>query len=211
MCGTLSCHVMWSNLRRQLFSMPAVNCLRLAGVHQAYIRQDNCFINLQFGLETESLSLPDIIVESASSSMWIVKVRELIHGLESLTLDYDCWLNVLLLRGWLEHGFGFLRLSMLRCISGTEPALKAQSSANRRSRTLSSFTLGLAWSLHRLKRLPSVRYRIEIPSSLSWKASVSMTANIMLNSLGASTQACLTLRQQELGQAFHRGMTVPGL
>ena len=49
-----------------------------------------------------------------------------------------------------------------------------------------------ACSLLRLNILPSKRYLIGKPVSLSWKASASKAENIMLNSLGAVTQPCLT-------------------
>ena len=57
---------------------------------------------------------------------------------------------------------------------------------------LSVCTLDLACNLLRLKSFPSKRYLIGIPLSPFWKASVSMTENIMLNTVEASTQPCLT-------------------
>ncbi len=74
----------------------------------------------------------------------------------------------------------------------TGAALSAQSSANRKSRKTVPFTLVIAWSLLRLNRLPSILYLMLIPTSLSWMTSVSMTTNIMLNKVGASTHLCLT-------------------
>ncbi len=49
-----------------------------------------------------------------------------------------------------------VNLFMLICISDIDPALSAQSSANRKSRRTVSFTLVRAWSLLRLNRLPSI-------------------------------------------------------
>ena len=50
----------------------------------------------------------------------------------------------------------------------------------------------LACNLLRLKSFPWKRYLIGIPLSPSLKASVSMAENIILNSVEASTQPCLT-------------------
>ena len=86
----------------------------------------------------------------------------------------------------------FENWSTLPCMSGSVPALSAQSSANRKSRAMSSCTLVLACSLRRLKTLPSVRYRKQTPTSPSRKASVSMAENIMLKRVGAKTQPCFT-------------------
>ena len=66
------------------------------------------------------------------------------------------------------------------------------SSAKRNSSSTSVYTLDLACNLLRLKSFPSKRYLIGIPLSPSWKASVSMAENIMLSSVEASTQPCLT-------------------
>ena len=66
------------------------------------------------------------------------------------------------------------------------------SSAKRNSSSTSVYTLDLACNLLRLKSFPSKRYLIGIPLSPSWKASVCMAENIMLNSVEASTQPCLT-------------------
>ena len=56
---------------------------------------------------------------------------------------------------------------------------------------LSVCTLDLACNLFRLKSFPSKRYRIGIPLLSSWKASVSMAENIILNSVEASTHPLL--------------------
>ena len=64
-------------------------------------------------------------------------------------------------------------------------------STKRNSSNTSVCTLDLACKLLRLKSYPSKRYLIGIPLSPSWKASVSMAENIMLNSVEASTQPCL--------------------
>ena len=66
------------------------------------------------------------------------------------------------------------------------------SSAKRNSSSTSVSTLDLAYNLLRLKSFPSKRYLIGLPLSTSWKASVSMAENIMLNSVEASIQPCLT-------------------
>ena len=68
----------------------------------------------------------------------------------------------------------------------------AMSSAKRNSSSISVCTLDLGCNLLRLKSFPSKRYLIGIPLSPSWKASVSMAENIMLKSVEASTQPCLT-------------------
>ena len=58
--------------------------------------------------------------------------------------------------------------------------------------TTSVCTLDLACSLLRFSNLPSKRYLIGKPASTSWKASVSIAENIMLNNVGAITQPYLT-------------------
>ena len=68
----------------------------------------------------------------------------------------------------------------------------AMSSAKRDSSGTSVCTLDLAYNLLRLNSFPSKRYLIGTPLSPTWKASVSMAENIMLNSVEASTQPCLT-------------------
>ena len=65
-------------------------------------------------------------------------------------------------------------------------------SAKRNSSSTSVCTLDLACNLLRLKSFPSKRYLRGIPLSPSLKASVSMAENIMLNSVEASTQPCLS-------------------
>ena len=65
------------------------------------------------------------------------------------------------------------------------------SSAKRNSSSTSVYTLDLACNLLRLKSFPSKQYLIGISLSPSWKASVSMAENIMLNRVGVSTQSCL--------------------
>ena len=80
----------------------------------------------------------------------------------------------------------------LFCIFSSVGAPFAMSSAKRNSSSTSVCTLDLACNLLRLKSFPSKRYLIGIPLSPSWKASVSMAENIMLNSVEASTQPCLT-------------------
>ena len=68
----------------------------------------------------------------------------------------------------------------------------AMSSAKKDSSRASVCTLDLVCNLLRLKSFPSKRYLLDISLSPSWKASVSMAENIMLNSVVASTQPCLT-------------------
>ena len=74
------------------------------------------------------------------------------------------------------------------CIFSSVGAPFAMSSAKRNSSSTSVCILDLACNLLRLKSFPSERYLIGIPLSPSWKASVSMAENIMLNSVEASTQ-----------------------
>ena len=56
--------------------------------------------------------------------------------------------------------------------------------------------LDLAYNLLRLKSFPSKRCLIGIPLSSSWKSSVSMAENIMLNSVKASTQPCFICHRE---------------
>ena len=64
--------------------------------------------------------------------------------------------------------------------------------AKRNSSSTFVCTLDLACNLLRLKSFRTKRYLIGIPLSPSWKASVSMAENIMLNRVGAIKQLCLT-------------------
>ena len=82
--------------------------------------------------------------------------------------------------------------SIASCIFFSALEFFAMSSIYRSSFSTSVCTLDLACKLLRLNSLPSKRYLIGKPASQSWKASVSMVENIMLNSVGASTQPCLT-------------------
>ena len=105
------------------------------------------------------------------------------------------------------------------CISSALPVFKAQSSAKRKSLSLSTWTFVLACSLLRLNSLPSVRYRMSKPGLASRKASVCIAENIMLNSVGARTQPCFTpfvtgkgvedSLSSELVLAFHREAVRP--
>ena len=79
------------------------------------------------------------------------------------------------------------------CMSSGLPALRVQSSVNRKWRSLSKWTLVLAWRRRKLNSLQSLLYLMSMPWSESWKASVSMAVNVMLNSVGASRQPCFTL------------------
>ena len=67
----------------------------------------------------------------------------------------------------------------------------ALSSAKRNTSSTSVCTLDLACNLVRLKSFPPKWYLIGIPLSPSWKTFVSMTENIMLYSVEASTQLAL--------------------
>ena len=103
----------------------------------------------------------------------------------------------------------------LICIFSSVGAPFTMSSAKRNSSSTSVCTLDLACNLLRYKSFPSKRYLIGIPLSPSWKASVSMVESIMLNSVEASTQPCLTPLSQEIDQktshhfgplqAYHHG------
>ena len=81
----------------------------------------------------------------------------------------------------------------LFCIFSSVGAPFAMSSAKRNPSSTSAITLDLACNLLKFKNFPSKRYLIGIPFSPSCKASVSIAENIMLNSVEASTQPCLTL------------------
>ena len=85
-------------------------------------------------------------------------------------------------------------LSTLCCMSTSEAALRAQSSANRRLLIMmvSVETLVFARSLLRLKSDPSYLYLMVMPASESLKASDSIVENMKVNRVGASTQPCFT-------------------
>ena len=106
------------------------------------------------------------------------------------------------------------------CISSALPAFKAQSSAKRKSLSLSTWTFVLASSLLKLTSLPSVRYRMSMPALASRKAYVSIAENTMLNSVGAKKRSLVSLRlwqgregkvlcRQELVLPFHREAVGP--
>ena len=78
-------------------------------------------------------------------------------------------------------------------------ALRAQSSANRKSLMMSFETLVFASSLLRLNTEPSVRYLIPSPTSSSLNAAVSMAENVSLNRVGARTQPYFTPFETENG------------
>jgi len=82
--------------------------------------------------------------------------------------------------------------SISRCIISSVLAFRAQSSAKRKSLITVSFTLVMDCRRLGLNTRPSVQYLRGIPSSESLKASVSIAANTMLKSVGASTQPCFT-------------------
>ena len=65
------------------------------------------------------------------------------------------------------------------------------SSAKRNSSRISVCSLDLACNRLRLKSFPSKRYIKGLPLSPSWKATVSMAENIMLNRDGVRKQPCL--------------------
>ena len=66
---------------------------------------------------------------------------------------------------------------ILLCMSGSDPEFSAQSSANKKSLSLSSDTLVLALRHWRLNSLPSVWYLMSMPGSLAQNVSVSMAEN----------------------------------
>ena len=83
------------------------------------------------------------------------------------------------------------KLSISTCISCSSLALRAQSSAKRKSlRSLLHLRDGL--QSPRVEQLEQVLNLLLMPGSQSLKASVSIAENIMLNSVGARTQPCLT-------------------
>ena len=83
-------------------------------------------------------------------------------------------------------------LSTLCCMLASEAALRAQSSANKKSLMVLTFTLVFALSLLRLKSEQSVRYLIPMPTTESLKASDSIAKNMSLKSIGARTHPCFT-------------------
>ena len=84
------------------------------------------------------------------------------------------------------------KLSISTCILCSSLALRAQSSAKRKSLRTVSFTFVTACSLLGLNNFPSVLNLMLMPGLQPQKASVSIAENIMLNSIGARTQPCLT-------------------
>ena len=84
------------------------------------------------------------------------------------------------------------KLSILACISCSSLALRAQSSAKRKSVRTVSFTFIAASSLLGLNSFPPVLNVMLMPGLLSLKASVIIAESIRLNSVGARTQPCLT-------------------
>ena len=71
---------------------------------------------------------------------------------------------------------------MLCCQSVSEPVLRSQWSANRKSLMMSVMTLVFACSLLQLNSWPSVQYLVPILMSLSLKALVIMAETMRLNS-----------------------------
>ena len=85
------------------------------------------------------------------------------------------------------------KLLTLCCMSSSEPALRVQSSANRKSLNDVTLVLVLDSSHLGLNSLPSVLYFNCIPLlSTSLKVSDSVTENIILNNVGAKTQPSFT-------------------
>ena len=78
------------------------------------------------------------------------------------------------------------------CISASVLLLREQSSANRSSLSVATFTCVFALSRLRLNTPQSVLHFSWMPSSLSCEASWSMAANTKLNRVGARTQPCFT-------------------
>ena len=77
-------------------------------------------------------------------------------------------------------------LSTLCCMLASDAALKAQSSANKKSLMVLTFTLVFALSLLRLKLIPML-------TTETLKASDSIAENMRLKSVGARTHPCFTL------------------
>ena len=71
-------------------------------------------------------------------------------------------------------------------------ALRAQSSAKKKSLMTVFFTFGTAFRRLRLNSPPLVLYLTGIPTLQSWKAQVTMVENTVLKSVGARTQPCFT-------------------
>ena len=154
-------------------------------------------------------------------------VGELVYHLQSLTFHFDGRLLVRLSRCWLIYHLSlfypdceFIAGTWIRYliyIFSSVGAPFAMSSTKIKSSSTSVYTLDLACNLLRLKSFTSKQYLIGIPLSPSWKASVSMAKNIMLNSVEASTRPCLTPFVTRNGsetkprhyfgplQAYHRG------
>ena len=85
--------------------------------------------------------------------------------------------------------------STLFCIVSSVRESFAMSSAKRNSSNTSICTLDSAYNLLRLKIFPLKRYLISKPLLPSWKVSVSMAENIILNSVEASTQLSIFRRE----------------
>ena len=134
------------------------------------------------------------------------KIGELVYHLQSLTFHWDSRLLVRLYRCWLIYYLSLFDadceiiavtwirylihtfLHFLFCWSTLCHVISQEELVS----STSVCSLDFACNLLRLNSFPSKRYLIGIPLSPSWKASVSMAENIMLNSDEASTQPCLT-------------------
>ena len=134
-------------------------------------------------------------------------VSNVFDYLELMVLHCNAGLLIWLIRGRLEHYFSLLytsgqskklpqaveKLSIWDCISCSMKALRAQSSAKRKSLTTLSVTFETALSRLRLRSFPLGQNLTGVTETDSLKASDSMAENIMLKIVGASTQPCLTL------------------
>ena len=79
-----------------------------------------------------------------------------------------------------DHCLSIYFSSTYFCILSSSEAHSAMSSAKRSLSSKSVCTLDLVCNFFRLKSFPSNGYLMGIPLSPSWKASVSMTENIMV-------------------------------
>ena len=108
----------------ELLGMALVDCPSLACVQQCW--EDDGAIHLQLGGKADASSVPDAGVKSAkgctgfgdtrvhfiinhnTAGQCAAKVGEFFYRVQSLTVDMDVGVNILLAWGWLVHHFSFL-------------------------------------------------------------------------------------------------------
>ena len=173
------------------------------------------FVHFQLGLEIQPFAVPDCA--SKASKRYTTLLPRYVNV---LTICNSCpftvkargpWASLCLslsgvCAGWCNTSVFFMlmvspkalhsleSLFMLLCMVSVESALRAQSSTNRKSQQKKSWsTLVSALSLARVNSPPPyVLQSIAIAFVLSWKAIFSKPEIMILNSVGARTQPCLT-------------------